>query len=148
MLSPLIVRLATKSRQLSISICGAISSLSTVQFVKCTVERGGTFKSIPCGISRSCSLSLVIAVYYLKDVDEQMAGDGRYFYRRYMDDIIVLVKTFYSTLKIDRFAEKTLVKHSENLSTAHFRSTSYLLTSTCTLAPLPIIISFKNGYII
>jgi hypothetical protein len=77
-----------------------------------------------------------------------MAGDGRYFYRRYMNDIIVLAKTFYSTLKIDRFAEKAIVKHSENLSTAHFRSTSYLLTATCTLAPLPIIISLKNGYVI
>jgi RNA-directed DNA polymerase len=34
-----------------------------VQFVKRTVERGGTFKSITCGISRGCSLSPVIAAY-------------------------------------------------------------------------------------
>ncbi|WP_088329933.1 reverse transcriptase domain-containing protein [Lacimicrobium sp. SS2-24] len=37
-----------------------------VQFIKRTVERGGTFKSITCGISRGCSLSPVIAAYYLK----------------------------------------------------------------------------------
>ncbi|MBA6398687.1 hypothetical protein [Colwellia sp. BRX10-4] len=37
-----------------------------VQFVKRTVEVGGTFKSIHCGISRGCPLSPVIAAYYLK----------------------------------------------------------------------------------
>jgi retron-type reverse transcriptase len=57
-----------------------------VQFVKRSVERGGTFKSIHCGISRGCPLSPIIAAYYLKGLDEQMAGDPRYFYRRYMDD--------------------------------------------------------------
>jgi RNA-directed DNA polymerase len=64
-----------------------------VQFVKRTVERGGTFKSIRRGISRGCPLSPVIAAYYLEGLDEQMEGDARYFYRRYMDDIIVLAKT-------------------------------------------------------
>jgi RNA-directed DNA polymerase len=64
-----------------------------VQFVKRSVERGGTFKSITCGISRGCAFSPVIAAYYLKGLDEQMAGDTRYFYRRYMDDVIVLAKT-------------------------------------------------------
>jgi RNA-directed DNA polymerase len=65
-----------------------------VQFVKRSVERGGTFKSIHCGISRGCPLSPVIAAYYLKGLDEQMEGDTRYFYRRFMDDVIVLAKTF------------------------------------------------------
>ena len=64
-----------------------------VQFVKRTVERGGTFKSITCGISRGCSLSPVIAACYLTSLDKQMEGDPRYFYRRYMDDVIVLAKT-------------------------------------------------------
>ena len=59
-----------------------------VQFVKRSVERGGTFKSITCGISRGCPLSPVIAAYYLKGLDEQMEGDTRYFYRRYMDDSV------------------------------------------------------------
>jgi hypothetical protein len=64
-----------------------------VQFIKRSVEKGGTFKAIHCDISRGCSLSPVIAAYYLKGLDEQMEGDKRYFYRRYMDDIIVLAKT-------------------------------------------------------
>ena len=64
-----------------------------VQFIKRSVEKGGTFKAIHCGISRGCSLSPVIAAYYLKGLDKQMTGDKRYFYRRYMDDIIVLAKT-------------------------------------------------------
>jgi RNA-directed DNA polymerase len=60
-----------------------------VQFMKRTVERGGAFKSMHCGISGGCSLSPIIAAYYLKSLDKQMKGDPRYFYRRYMDDVIV-----------------------------------------------------------
>jgi RNA-directed DNA polymerase len=93
-----------------------------VQFVKRTVERGGTFKSIHCGISRGCPLSPVIAAYYLKGLDEQMEGDKRYFYRRYMDDIIVLAKTrwhlrkavrtvnqHFSQLKVEQAPDKTFI---------------------------------------
>jgi RNA-directed DNA polymerase len=93
-----------------------------VQFVKRTVERGGTFKSITCGISRGCPLSPVIAAYYLKGLDEQMEGDTRYLYRRFMDDVIVLAKTrwhlrkavrtvnqhFYQ-LKIEQAPDKTFI---------------------------------------
>jgi retron-type reverse transcriptase len=43
-----------------------------VQFVKRSVERGGTFKSITYGISRGCPLSPIIAAYYLKELDNQM----------------------------------------------------------------------------
>jgi RNA-directed DNA polymerase len=93
-----------------------------VQFVKRTVERGGMFKSIHCGISRGCPLSPVIAAYYLKGLDEQMAGDPRYFYRRYMDDVIVLAKTrwhlrkavrtvnqHFSQLKVEQAPDKTFI---------------------------------------
>jgi RNA-directed DNA polymerase len=93
-----------------------------VQFVKRTVERGGTFKSITCGISRGCPLSLVIAAYYLKGLDEQMTGDTRYFYRRFMDDIIVLAKTrwhlrkavrtvnqHFNQLKVEQAPDKTFI---------------------------------------
>jgi RNA-directed DNA polymerase len=73
-----------------------------VQFVKRSVKRGGTFKSIHCGISRGCPLSPIIAAYYLKGLDEQMAGDPRYFYRRYMDDVIVLAKTRWHLRKAVR----------------------------------------------
>jgi hypothetical protein len=62
-----------------------------VQFVKRSVERDGTFKSITCGISRGCSLSPVIAAYYLTALDEQIAADTRYFYRRYIHEWPYLV---------------------------------------------------------
>jgi RNA-directed DNA polymerase len=85
-----------------------------VQFVKRTVERGGTFKSIHCGISRGCPLSPVIAAYYLKGLDEQMEGDTRYFYRRFMDDIIVLAKTRWHLRK----AVRTVNQHFYQLKVA------------------------------
>ena len=97
-----------------------------VQFIKRTVEKGGTFKAIQCGISRGCSLSPVIAAYYLKGLDEQMEGDKRYFYRRYMDDIIVLAKTrwhlrcairtvnqHFNALKIEQAPDKTFIGRIE-----------------------------------
>jgi hypothetical protein len=73
-------------RQLNKDIADPFIWRLLLQFVKRSVERGGTFKSIHCGISRGCPLSPVIAAYYLKGLDEQMEGDPRYFYRRYMDD--------------------------------------------------------------
>ena len=82
-----------------------------VQFVKRSVERGGTFKSITCGISRGCPLSPVIAAYYLKALDEQMAGDPSYFYRRFMDDVIVLAKTRWHLRK----AVRTVNQHFHQL---------------------------------
>jgi RNA-directed DNA polymerase len=93
-----------------------------VQFVKRSVEKGGTFKSIRCGISRGCPLSPIIAAYYLKGLDKQMEGDTRYFYRRYMDDVIVLAKTrwhlrkavrtvnqHFSQLKVEQAPDKTFI---------------------------------------
>jgi RNA-directed DNA polymerase len=85
-----------------------------VQFIKRSVEKGGTFKAIHCGISRGCSLSPVIAAYYLKGLDEQMEGDKRYFYRRYMDDIIVLAKTRWHL----RCAIRTVNEHFNALKLA------------------------------
>jgi RNA-directed DNA polymerase len=82
-----------------------------VQFVKRSVERDGTFKSIHCGISRGCPLSPVIAAYYLKGLDEQMEGDTRYFYRRYMDGVIVLAKTHWHLRK----AVRTVNQHFHQL---------------------------------
>jgi RNA-directed DNA polymerase len=82
-----------------------------VQFVKRSVERGGTFKSIHCGISRGCPLSPIIAAYYLKALDKQMEGNTRYFYRRYMDDVIVLAKTRWHLRK----AVRTVNQHFHQL---------------------------------
>ncbi|MFT5675108.1 MAG: RNA-directed DNA polymerase, partial [Paraglaciecola sp.] len=109
-------------RQLDKDIADPFIWRLLVQFVKRTVERGGTFKSITCGISRGCPLSPVIAAYYLKALDEQMAADTRYFYRRYMDDIIVLAKTrwhlrnavrtvnqHFNQLKVEQAPDKTFI---------------------------------------
>jgi RNA-directed DNA polymerase len=109
-------------RQLNKDIADPFIWRLLVQFVKRSVERGGTFKSITCGISRGCPLSPVIAAYYLKALDEQMAGDTRYFYRRYMDDLIVLAKTrwhlrkavkivnqHFHQLKVEQAPDKTFI---------------------------------------
>jgi hypothetical protein len=109
-------------RQLDKDIADPFIWRLLVQFVKRTVERGGTFKFIHCGISRGCPLSPVIAAYYLKGLDEQMEGDTRYFYRRFMDDVIVLAKTrwhlrkavrtvnqHFHQLKIEQAPDKTFI---------------------------------------
>jgi RNA-directed DNA polymerase len=109
-------------RQLDKDIADPFIWRLLVQFVKRSVERGGTSKSITCGISRGCPLSPVIAAYYLKALDEQMEGDNRYFYRRFMDDIIVLAKTrwhlrkavrtvnqHFNQLKVEQAPDKTFI---------------------------------------
>ena len=98
-------------RQLDKDIADPFIWRLLVQFVKRSAERGGTFKSITCGISRGCPLSPVIAAYYLKSLDEQMEGDPRYFYRRYMDDVIVLAKTRWHLRK----AVRTVNQHFHQL---------------------------------
>jgi RNA-directed DNA polymerase len=101
-------------RQLDKDIANPFIWRLLVQFVKRSVERGGTFKSIHCGISRGCPLSPVIAAYYLKGLDEQMGGDTRYFYRRYMDDVIILAKTRWHLRK----AVRTVNQHFNQLKVA------------------------------
>ena len=113
-------------RQLDKDIADPFIWRLLVQFVKRSVERCGTFKSIHCGISRGCPLSPVIAAYYLKALDEQMEGDPRYFYRRYMDDVIVLAKTrwhlrkavrtvnqHFHQLKVEQAPDKTFIGRIE-----------------------------------
>jgi hypothetical protein len=113
-------------RQLDKDIADPFIWRLLVQFVKRSVERGGTFKSIHCGISRGSPLSPIIAAYYLKGLDEQMEGDTRYFYRRYMDDVIVLAKTrwhlrkairtvnqHFHQLKVEQAPDKTFIGRIE-----------------------------------
>ncbi|WP_197517641.1 reverse transcriptase domain-containing protein [Colwellia sp. PAMC 20917] len=97
-----------------------------MQFIKRSVKKGGTFNAIQCVISRGCSLSPVIAAYYLKGLDDRMAGDKRCFYRRYMDDIMVLAKTrwylrcgirtvnqHFNALKVEQAPDKTFIGRIE-----------------------------------
>jgi RNA-directed DNA polymerase len=64
------------------------------QYIKRTVEFGGTFIDIQKGISSGCPLSPLMASFYLVELDYEMAKKT-VFYRRYMDDIIVLAKSHW-----------------------------------------------------
>jgi hypothetical protein len=80
------------------------------QYLKRSVESGGLFKDIKQGISSGCPLSPLISSFYLYELDKEME-DKPVFYRRYMDDIIVLSPTRWKLRK----AIKTVNQHFEKL---------------------------------
>jgi hypothetical protein len=80
------------------------------QYLKRSVESGGLFKDIKQGISSGCPLSPLISSFYLYELDKEME-DKHVFYRRYMDDIIVLSPTRWKLRK----AIKTVNQHFEKL---------------------------------
>jgi len=80
------------------------------QYLKRSIESGGLFKDIRQGISSGCPLSPLIWSFYLYELDEEIEGKP-VFYRRYMDDIIVLSLTRWSLRK----AIKTVNQHFEKL---------------------------------
>tara|TARA_R110001592_G_scaffold298779_1_gene569600 strand:+ start:416 stop:1426 length:1011 start_codon:yes stop_codon:yes gene_type:complete len=80
------------------------------QYLKRSVESGGLFKDIKQGISSGCPLSPLISSFYLYELDNEME-DKPVFYRRYMDDIIVLSPTRWKLRK----AIKTVNQHFEKL---------------------------------
>ena len=59
------------------------------QYAKRSVEYGGLFINSKQGISSDCSLSFLISGFYLCELDNAMEGKP-VFYRRYVDDVIVL----------------------------------------------------------
>jgi len=80
------------------------------QYLKRSVESGGLFKDIKQGISSGCPLSPLISSSYLYELDKEME-DKPVFYRRYMDDIIVLSPSRWKLRK----AIKTVNQHFEKL---------------------------------
>jgi hypothetical protein len=80
------------------------------QYSKRSVESGGLFKDIKQGIASGCPLSPLISNFYLYELDKEME-DKPVFYRRYMDDIIVLSPTRWKLRK----AIKTVNQHFEEL---------------------------------
>ena len=62
------------------------------QYLTRSVDIGGNFKTYSKSISSGCPLSPLIASYYLYELDNAFERK-RVFYRRYMDDIIVLAKS-------------------------------------------------------
>jgi RNA-directed DNA polymerase len=80
------------------------------QYVKRCIESGGLFKDIKQGISSGCPLSPVISSFYLYELDKEMENKP-VFYRRYMDDIIVLSPSRWKLRK----SIKTVNQHFEKL---------------------------------
>jgi RNA-directed DNA polymerase len=80
------------------------------QYLKRSVESGGLFKDIKQGISSGCPFSPLISSFYLYELDKEMEGKPVY-YRRYMDDIIVLSPSRWKLRK----AIRTVNQHFEKL---------------------------------
>jgi RNA-directed DNA polymerase len=80
------------------------------QYLKRSVESGGLFKDIKQGISSGCPLSPLISSFYLYELDKEMEGKPVY-YRRYVDDIIVLSPSRWKLRK----AIRTVNQHFEKL---------------------------------
>jgi RNA-directed DNA polymerase len=96
------------------------------QYLKRSVESGGLFKDIKQGISSGCPLSPLISSFYLYELDKEME-DKSVFYRRYMDDIIVLspsrwklrkaiitVNQHFEKLKLKQHPDKTDIGRISN----------------------------------
>lgn len=91
------------------------------QYVHYTVEDGGTFHTPKKGIGRSCPLSPLMGALHLHEMDEHFgaaADEGRLYYARYMDDIVVLTHSRWHlrrhVRKLNQFlAEKALCQHPD-----------------------------------
>lgn len=87
------------------------------QVIRRIVESGGNFRDITTGISSGCSISPILRVLYLKRLDERL-GRGKYYYVRYMDDILVLSRTRWHNRQAVKmlnqvFAQLKLRKHPD-----------------------------------
>jgi RNA-directed DNA polymerase len=96
--------------KLSVYIKDKIVLNLLTQYLKRSVESGGLFTDITKGISSGCPLSPIISSFYLVELDEKMESKNVY-YRRYMDDIIVLSPSMWKLRK----AIKTVNQHFEQL---------------------------------
>lgn len=74
------------------------------QFLYYTVENGGNFHTPNTGMSRSSSLSPLLAAFHLYCIDDHFSKLPHLHYIRYMDDFIILTKT--------RWHLKKQLKHS------------------------------------
>ncbi len=62
------------------------------QYLRRCAERGGFYWTHRKGITLGSPLSPVIGAFFLTELDEQLSATGL-FWRRYMDDIVVLAPT-------------------------------------------------------
>lgn len=71
------------------------------QYLKRSVDLGGVFLTHQQGISSGCPLSPLIGSFFLYELDQIMEQEAL-FYRRFMDDIIVLTPTRWKLRKAIR----------------------------------------------
>jgi hypothetical protein len=94
-----------------------------VRYLRRCAERGGLFWEHRQGISLGCPLSPIIGAFFLAELDEQLDQTGL-FWRRYMDDIIVLAPTRWklrnavkivnrvlTSLVLQKHPDKTFIGH-------------------------------------
>jgi len=87
------------------------------QFLHRTVEWGGLYEEFKRGISRGLSLSPLLGVFYLLDLDKRLEKrDIKYF--RYMDDVLIFAPTRWKLRKAiwmlnQTFNELKLEKHPD-----------------------------------
>jgi RNA-directed DNA polymerase len=96
--------------KLSVYINDTVVMNLLAQYLKRSIESGGLFREIKQGISSGCPLSPIISSFYLYELDKTMEGKPVY-YRRYMDDIIVLSPSKWKLRK----AIRTVNQHFEKL---------------------------------
>ena len=63
------------------------------QFMQRSVERGGNYRDIHQGIPLGASLSPLLAAVYLMPLDQAFSNNPDFFYRRYMDDWVIICRS-------------------------------------------------------
>lgn len=92
-----------------------------IQYLVRSAERSGLFWHYSMGISLGCPLSPVLGAFFLRELDLELERHG-FFFRRYMDDIVVLAPTrarlrravkivnrTVALLKLEKHPEKTFI---------------------------------------
>lgn len=95
------------------------------QYCARITDKGGIFLHHSRGIPRGCPLSPLIGAFFLRELDEAMVATGL-FYRRYMDDVILLAPTrwklrravkrlndYFSVLGLKKHPDKTFIGRIE-----------------------------------
>ncbi|MCK5921490.1 MAG: group II intron reverse transcriptase domain-containing protein, partial [Methylococcales bacterium] len=72
------------------------------QFMQRTVERGGNYREIDQGLPLGASLSPLFAALYLIPLDTAFHQRDDIFYRRYMDDWVIVCKTRWGLRTISK----------------------------------------------